>query len=188
VQLEDLGLTHEKNAETMVRRLAAFGDVDAVRTLAGVVEQVKVYARGASRPHTRHTPLTRLVDASRPDSREARRVGALVAEVLPPSSPGAARETLRATFAEWRRAGEAIPRVAAASPILANAVPLGADLATVGRLGQEALGYLQGTAPPAGWGAAALAALDAAAKPKAEVELVVVDPVRALVTAAAARP
>jgi len=185
VQLEDLGLTHEKNAEMMVRRLAAGGDVDAVRTLAAVVEPVKVYARGASRPHTRHTPLTRLVDAARPDSREARRVSALVAALL--SDASASRDPLRATFAAWQRAGDAIARAAAVSPIVANAIPLGGDLEILGRLGHEALGYLQGGAPPAGWAEGALAALDAAAQPKAEVELVVVDPVRALVTAAAAR-
>jgi hexosaminidase len=185
VQLEDLGLTHEKNAEMMVRRLAKGGDVEAVRTLADVVEQVKVYARDDSRQSTRHTPLTRLVDAARPDSREGRRVSALVTALL--SGASAPLEPLRAAFAAWQRAGDAIAQVAAGSPILANAVSLGGDLATVGRVGEEALGYLQGDAPPAGWAQDARVALDAAAKPKAEVELVVVEPVRALVTAAAAR-
>ena len=185
VQLEDLGLTHEKNAEMMVRRLAAGGDVEAVRTLVAVVEPLKIYARDDARPTTRHTPLTRLVDAARPDSREARRVSALVAALL--SGGSASPDPLRATFAAWQRAGGAIAQAAADSPIVANAIPLGGDLATLGRLGQEALGYLQGGAPPAGWGDGALAALAAAAKPKAEVELVVVAPVRALVTAASAR-
>jgi hexosaminidase len=185
LQLEELGLTHEKNAEMMVRRLAGSGDLDAVRTLVGVVEPVKVYARGELRPHTRHTPLTRLVDAARPDSREARRVAALVAGILADRS--VPHEPLRATFAAWQGAGEAIAGTAAASPILANAAPLGPDLVTIARLGQEALGYLRGSVPPASWSAGALAALDAAAKPKAEVELVVITPVRALVTAAAAR-
>jgi len=185
VQLEDLGLTHEKNADMMVRRLAEGGDVEAVRTLAAVVEQVKVYARDDSRQSTRHTPLTRLVDAARPDSREGRRVSALVAALL--SGASASRDPLRATFAAWQRAGGAIAQVAADAPILANAIPLGGDLATVGRLGDEALGYLQEGAPPTGWADAARAALDAAAKPKAEVELVVVEPVRALVAAAATR-
>ena len=125
------------------------------------------------------------MDAARPDSREGRRVSALVAALL--SGASASRDPLRATFAAWQRAGDAIAQVAADAPILANAIPLGGDLATVGRLGDEALGYLQEGAPPAGWADAARAALDAAAKPKAEVELVVVEPVRALVAAAATR-
>lgn len=188
LQLEDLGLTHEKNAEMMTRRLAAGGDVDAVRTLAGAVEQVKVYKRGEMRPETRHTPLTRLVDVARPDSREARRLRPLVDGLLADGPRFAAgRDALRATFAEWRRAGDAVAATAARSPVLAEAVPVAADLATVGRIGEEALGYL-GLTAPAGWADAALAALDAAAQPKAQVEIVVIEPVRRLVLAAAGRP
>jgi hexosaminidase len=188
LQLEDLGLTHEKNAEMMVRRLAAGGDVDAVRTLAGAVEQVKVYKRGEMRPETRHTPLTRLVDVARPDSREARRLRPLVDGLLADGPRfTAGRDALRATFAEWRRAGEAVASTAGRSPVLAEAVPVAADLATVGRIGEEALGYL-GQQAPAGWADAALAALDAAAQPKAQVEIVVIEPVRRLVLAAAGRP
>ena len=185
-QLEDLGLTHEKNVEVMVRRLAAGGDTTAVRTLVDVVEPVKVYARGGMRPHTRHTPLTRLVDAARPDSREARRMASLVTALLADPARAAGRDALRSTFGEWRRAGDAVAVIAAASPLLAYALPVAADLAAVGRIGEEALGHLAGPAP-AGWAESALAALDAAAKPKAEVELVVIEPVRRLVQATPTR-
>ena len=181
VQLDDLGLTHEKNVGTMVRRLAAGGDADAVRVLVDVVEPVKVYKRGGMRPHTRHTPLTRLVDAARPDSREARRVGALVDRHLADPADAASRDALRATFASWRRASNAVLETAARSPLLAHASAVARDLAVVGRIGEEALA----AAPPVGWAAEARAALEAAAKPKAEVEIVVVAPVRRLVDAAA---
>jgi hexosaminidase len=183
VQLEDLGLTHEKNVEMMVRRLAAGGDADAVRALADVVEPVKVYRRGGMRPHTRHTPLTRLVDAARPDSGEARRVAALVDRLLADPADTAARDALRAAFASWRRAAGAVLETAARSPLLAHAAVIARDLATVGRIGEEALA----AAPPAGWAAEARAALEAAAKPKAEVEIVVVAPVLRLVDTAAGR-
>jgi hexosaminidase len=179
-QLEDLGLTHEKNVETMVRRLAAGGDADAVRVLADVVEPVKVYKRGGMRPHTRHTPLTRLVDAARPDSREARRVAALVDRLLADRADTAARDALRATFASWRRAAGAVVETAARSPLLAHASAVARDLAVVGRIGEEALA----AAPAAGWAAEARAALEAAAQPKAEVEIVVVPSVLRLVDAA----
>ena len=181
-QLEDLGLTHERNVEAMARRLAAGGDGAPVRTLADVVEPVKVYQRGAMRPHTRHTPLTRLVDAARPDSREARRVAALVDGVL--AGREAARAALAETFGVWRWAGQSSVGLGRASPLLAHAEPVARDLDVVGRIGMEALNYL-GAAPPAGWADAARAALEGAAKPKAEVEMVVIAPVRRLVDAAA---
>jgi hexosaminidase len=179
-QLEDLGLAHERNVDVMARRLAAGGDGAPVRTLADVVEPVKVYQRGAMRAHTRHTPLTRLVDAARPDSREARRVSALVDSVL--AGRPAARVALAETFGVWRWAGQASVGLGRTSPLLAHAEPVARDLDTVGRIGVEALNYLF-SAPPAGWADAARAALDEAAKPKAEVEMVVVAPVRRLVDA-----
>jgi hexosaminidase len=186
-ELEDLGLTHEKNVDAMVRRLAAGGDTAAVRTLVDAVEQVKVYKRGEMRVETRHTPLTRLVDAARPDSAEARRLGPITDAIIADAPRyGDGRDALRATFAEWRRAGDAVTATAARSPLLAEAVPVAADLATVGRIGEEALGYL-GQPAPAGWADAALTSLDAAAQPKAQVEIVVIEPVRRLVRAAAGR-
>jgi hexosaminidase len=187
VQLEELGLTHAKNVDVLARRLAAGGDVSAVRTLADAVEQVKVYKRGEMRVETRHTPLTRLVDAARPDSPAARRVRPMI-EALIGDAPryAAGRDALAATFAEWRRAGAAVAATASGSPILAEAVPVAADLATVGRVGEEALGYL-GKTPPAEWTDAAFASLAEAAKPKAQVEIVVIEPVRELVRAAAGR-
>jgi hexosaminidase len=156
-----------------------------VRTLVDVVEPVKVYQRGSMREHTRHTPLTRLVDAARPDSREARRMAWLVNALLAEGNAPAG-EALRTTFAAWRRAGNAVAVTSAQSPLLAYALPLARDLATVGRIGEEALAHMAGAAP-AGWAENALAALDAAAKPKAEVELVVVETVRRLVLAASGR-
>ena len=189
VQLEDLGLGHEKNVEMMARRLAAGGDVTAVRTLVDVVEPVKVYKRGSMRPHTRHTPLTRLVDAARPDSRVARTLPAIVTAFLADAPLHASgRDELRRTFAEWRRAGAAAAETATRSPLLVHSSPVAASLATVGRIGEEALGYLPRTLVPAGWADKALADLAAAEEAKAEVELVVVEPVRRLVLAVAGRP
>jgi hexosaminidase len=184
VLLEDLGLAHERNVEAMARRLAGSGggDGNAVRTLADVVEPVKVYQRGAMRPHTRHTPLTRLVDAARPDSREARRIAALVDGTL--EGRPVSRQALGEAFGRWRWAGQLVAN-SRSSPLLAHAAAVGRDVDAVGRIGIEALQVLGGAAAPAGWADAARATLAEAAKPKAEVEIVVVEPVRRLVDAAA---
>ena len=183
VRLEDLGLTHERNAGVLARRLAAGGDGAAIEALANVVEPVKVYQRGAMRAHTRHTPLTRLVDAARPDSREARRIAALVDSTL--ANRPAARVALAEAFGVWRWAGQYAVGLGRTSPLLADAEPIARDLDTVGRIGMEALNAMA-AAPPAGWADAARAALDEAAKPRAEVEIVVITPVRRLVDAVAA--
>src|SRR6266436_3071309 len=71
-QLEELGLTHEKNYGMLLRRLAGSDDTGPLRTLASIIEPVKEYRRYQMRPQTMLSPLTGLVDAARPDSETAR--------------------------------------------------------------------------------------------------------------------
>src|SRR6266513_131411 len=71
-ELEELGLTHEKNYGMLLRRLAASENTAALRTLASIVEPVQQYRRYQMRPQTMLSPLTGLVDAARPDSETAR--------------------------------------------------------------------------------------------------------------------
>ncbi len=71
-QLEDLGLTHEKNYGMLLRRLAGSDNTGPLRTLASIIEPVKQYRRYQMRPQTMLSPLTGLVDAARPDSEAAR--------------------------------------------------------------------------------------------------------------------
>lgn len=189
-QLEELGLTHEKNQAMMLRRLAGDRESPSLRTLASVVEPVKEYRRYQVRPQTMLSPLTGLVDAARPDSDEARRFAALVEGLLSdaPRFETGARE-IRETLDAWHDAGPELEALVDASPALAEARPLAADLAQIGAIGSEALSYLtQSVAPGDEWRASRLAALEEAAKPKAAVEFAVIQSVRQLVIAAAELP
>ncbi len=77
VNLESVGVVHNALYPDMLRRLAPDGDL---RTFADVVEPVKGYARsGSGRKYTQQTPLTRLVDAARPESDTARHFASDVA-------------------------------------------------------------------------------------------------------------
>ncbi len=189
-QLEELGLTHEKNQAMMLRRLAGGRDSRALQTLASVVEPVKEYRRGEERPQTMLSPLTGLIDAARPDSEAARRFNAAVESLLSdaPRFESGARE-LRATLSEWQAAGPELEALIDGSPALAEARPLAADLSRTGTIGLEALSYIEkGVAPGAEWRDARLAALEEAAKPKAALEFPALPGVRALVFAASELP
>jgi hexosaminidase len=190
LQLEELGLTHQKNQAMMLRRLAGGRDSWALGTLASVVEPVKEYRRYEQRPQTMLSPLTGLVDAARPDSDAARRFAALVDGLLSdaPRFETHAQE-VRATLDEWLGAGPELEALIDGSPALAEARPLAGDLSRLGAVGSEALAYLtKGVAPGDDWRQSRLAALDEAAKPKAAVEFAVIQSVRALVVAAAELP
>jgi hexosaminidase len=186
-QLEELGLTHERNYLVILRRLANSDNIDPLRTLAALVEPVKEYQRYQVRPQTMLSPLTGLVDAARPDSDEARRFVAMVDAFLSDSPRFRLnRSDLRDALASWRDAGTALGPMIDRAPALQEARPLVANLGDVATAGLEAMAYLStGEAASAQWRDAQLSKLDEAAKPKAALELVVVPSVRKLVIAAA---
>jgi hexosaminidase len=186
VRLEELGLTHERNQEMMLRRLAQGRETGPLRTLVSVVEPVKEYRRYQQRPQTMLSPLTGLIDAARPDSEAARRFNALVDGLLSDAPRFELRSSeLRHVLTGWRDARPELEAMIDASPALQEARPLAGDLSALGEAGLEALSYLsRGIAPPAEWRDARLAALEQAAKPKAALEFVVAAGVRQLVVAA----
>jgi hexosaminidase len=203
VQLEDAGLLHEKNPPAMMRRLlgelATWEEaVESLKALIEVVEPVKGYRRGAMQNATQFTPLTRLADIARPDSPAGRKFAAAIDQFLYqdlPRSRELAREgktTWRPDFmpmlfcAKWMNAGTQLDRLAVNVPSLSESALWAGDLMALGKMGEEALKYLMNDQSPQGeWRAAKLAQLEEIAKPKAAVELVVVQPIRELVIAAA---
>jgi len=189
-QLEELGLTQEKNYGMMLRRLAAREDTGSLRTLASIIEPVKQYRRYQQRPQTMLSPLTGLVDAARPDSDTARRFNSDIDAFLADAPRFALnRSELEHTLAEWQTASRALGPMIDQSPALQEARPLANDLSVIAAAGLEAMSYISsGDAPAIDWRQTQLAKLDEAAKPKAALEFVVMTSVRKLVIAAGELP
>lgn len=189
-QLEELGLTHKRNQQVLLRRLTGGADVAPLATLVSIVEPVKEYRRGQMHPTTMLSPLTSLVDAAQADAKAARPL-AMAVDALLSDAPrfNAYQENLKLTFTGWRDARPALDAVIAQSPVLRDAAPLAQDMADLGTVGLEALSYLSArVAPPSGWREARLATIEQAAKPKAAVEFAVLPSIRKLVVAAAELP
>ena len=74
LQLEELGLTHKKNQDMMLRRLVRNDDIGPLRTLVSIIEPVKEYRRNQMRPQNMLSPLTGAVDATTPDSEAASQI------------------------------------------------------------------------------------------------------------------
>jgi hexosaminidase len=189
-QLEELGLTHEKNYGMLLRRLAATDDTGPLITLASLIEPVKEYRRYQMRPQTMLSPLTGLVDAARPDSETARKFTADVDSFLSDAPRfNLYRADLERMLSEWQRASRALGPLIDRSPALEEARPLAENLAVVAAAGLEAMSHLSaGDAATTQWRDAELAKLDEAGKPKAALEFVVISSVRTLVIAAAELP
>jgi hexosaminidase len=186
-QLEELGLTHERNYPVILRRLANSENTGPLGTLASVIEPVKEYRRYQLRPQTMLSPLTGLVDAARPDSAAARQFATMVEGFLADAPRFQLyRSDIRDSLTSWRDAGVALDPMIDRAPALQEARPLAKNLADVAASGLEAMALLSiGNTATAQWRDAQLAKLDEAAKPKAALELVIIPSVRKLVIAAA---
>jgi hexosaminidase len=189
-QTINLGLTHERNVDVLLRRLANSNDIGPLRLLTSLVEPVKEYRRGEQRPSTMLSPLNGLVDAARPDSERARQFSKMVDEFLGDAPRFQLHLTdLRLALRDWHDANPALTALMDRSPALQEAKPLAIDLGHLGDTGLEAVSFISSKEmPPPEWVQTKLAVLTDAAKPKGAVELVVVSSVRKLVTAASELP
>ncbi len=191
VRLEELGLTHEKNYRSLLRRMAGAKEIGPLETLLSVVEPVKQYTRGQQHPTTMLSPLTSFVDAARPDSEAARRFAALITGLLADAPRFQTnREEIQRTLAEWRDARPAIEALIRRSAILRETEQLPAELSELAQAGSEALACLiEAKAPDSAWREAKLAILAQAAKPKpTAVEFAILPSVKQLVFAAIELP
>jgi hypothetical protein len=133
------------------------------------------------------TPLTRLIDAARPDSAAARRFAALVDGMLS-DAPYLVRnrERIESTLKQWRDVCPMLEAMIDKAPVLREAEQLPRDLSAIGAAGLEALSYIvTDVDPPAAWRGDKLAILEQAGKAKAEVEFAIIGPMRTLVILAA---
>ncbi|MBE2212425.1 MAG: family 20 glycosylhydrolase [Opitutaceae bacterium] len=191
-RLEEAGMRHLSYIDPALRRLAGDGasaeDLVLLREFVDLLEPVKVYQRGRHQPDaTQHTPLTGLVDCTRPDSRAARGFAAQVDLYLRNPKAPAVAETLSAQLKQWdamaRRLSDGLVK---RSPRLREAEPLVQALGAACGAGRDAIEILtHGTKPPARWREAQLSALERAGKPFAAVEFPIMPAIRALVEAAA---
>lgn len=187
-KLDFIGLTHNVNYRPMLERIAGSRDASAVRVLADVVEPVKDYAREelAITPATSATPLYRVIDAARPESEVARRADKLVTAFLSGSATKEQAAELRNLLTSWRDNDAKLEPLAAQSFLLKEVVPISQALSRAGTDGLRAMEYLTNHEnAPADWSEKEAGFLKDAAKPSAQLLLVVAPTVERLVRATA---
>lgn len=185
LQLEEHGLTHEKNVGMMLRRLTQGYDVAALENLVNVIEPVRDYNRGRLRPHTSYSPLTRVVDASRPDAPVARNFLKMVNHYFESQNRENENGQIEPWLVLWRDNHQALLPIIKASPALAEIESLSKDLSEIAAIGLEALKMIEGgQKAPDVWKQEKLAALTKAKEPRGQTELMIVSAVEKLVAAA----
>jgi len=189
LQLEEHGLTHEKNYGMMLRRLVGSSNIAALENLVAVIEPVKLYNRNRLRRQNSFSPLTRVVDAARPDAAVARNFRKLVARYLAGADRQAQAAEIKSWLTRWRDNHAALLPVIKAAPVLAEIASLSQDLAEIAGIGLEALGRLESQqSSEEAWQQEKLAVLQKAATPRGQAELMVVTAIEQLVQASGNKP
>ncbi|MBN1155201.1 family 20 glycosylhydrolase, partial [candidate division KSB1 bacterium] len=179
-RLEELGLLHIKNTDMMLRRLTNNHNIKPLKTFIGTIEPVKLYKRNQLRPHTQQSPLTRVVDAAKPDADDARKFRKLV-DVYLESSDSTTLLTIEEWLTKWQGNHARLVEIIKISPILREIESMSEDLAKISGLGLFAVVKIRGHEVPAGWSIDSEKQLDQAREPRGQAELMVVDAIEKLI-------
>ena len=181
-RLEELGVDHIKNYEMMLRRLANGYEIDALKTFVDVLEPVKDYQRHFQGiKYTSFSPLTRVVDAARPESMTARQFNR-VAERFNQTRSKEDFARLTLWLVRWRDNHAALLPAIDNSPILKEMESLSADLKDLALMGLEALDLVMKKKKPTKvWEGQCREVLERAKKPRGQSELMVVKGVEKLI-------
>jgi len=184
--LDWLGLTHNSSYGPMLRRIAGSNDISTLRTFTDVVEPVKDYTREeiATVEATSLSPLSRVVDAARPESDTARHFADLVDALIAGQADPSAKQEVRTLLIRWRDNQSNLQALGTQSFLLTEIIPLAQDLSAVATTGLQALDYLdRGERASDDWATQQFAVLAEAQKPKAQLLLMVAPSVQKLVEA-----
>lgn len=192
LRLAEVGLGQNEHTARMLHLAVGNGpDFQTMMALLAVSQPVTFGQRHRLQVGmTQQTPLTRLIDAARPDPPSRWGSLTMVERFVQDSGRSAVlRDSLRQTFATWLALAPAVHAVAVRKPLARDGVPAVDALAKVAGVGTAALDRLNGTVVPTrAWQDSARAVLDSATGPQGLLRLTVVDAVRWLVEVAPVKP
>jgi hexosaminidase len=186
LELEALGLTHVAHEDSALRALAGDVPLDELRTFANALEPASFSERAKTHQATTLTPLTQFVDALTPDPPIEHQLtqAAVVVSANPRGTDPAtiaSRELLRNFFATEAQAATSIAPELPKNASLASLDVRDRQLASLAKLGTDALRFLSAGPVPTAWKHDALAEIDAARKPSAQVHFDFLDALTTLI-------
>ena len=183
IELEELGLTHEKNYEMMLRRLVGNNDIKALKTFVDVIEPIKNYHRVSTKEvhYLTDSPYARIADAARPESRIARHFNDLVGQFLVNRNDKAMAEAIRHYLKLWASNHSNLVKIIQKTPVLKEVETLSADLAVISKIGLEAIIFLEGDQKAQkSWYDSSMHKIQLASKPRGQTEIAMIKGIQKL--------
>jgi hexosaminidase len=178
--LEWTGVRHRANYGPMLDRLAAGRPAEPLRILADACEAQGLGPRSRAMKYSSLTPLNRFVDATRPESESVR--------ALEQAAGKLDIALLREQFTRWAGNDARFQPLAEDNALLGELKPLSQDLSALGLAGLRILTYLESGQPaPEDWLSAQAKEIDRMLRPRNEVALAAVRPVKLLLDQLARR-
>ncbi len=185
--LEWIGLTHNSNYRPMLQRIAGSDEISALRILADVVEPVQDYLREeyAPVPATSLTPIDRVIDAARPESKTARNFNRMVDAIVAGQADADMRAQVKGLLICWRDNDAQLQQLGARSSLVKEVMALSASLSRAANAGLQALDFLErGERAPDAWMSQQSAILSEAEQQNGQLLLMVVPGIQKLVESA----
>jgi hexosaminidase len=180
-QLEEHGLTHEKNYPMMLRRLTGGREISSLKILVDVLEPVKRYSRNAQSDINQLCPYTRIVDAARPDQEVARKFRKKVSIFLADNSE-INYESVIKDLRMWMGNHNKLSDIIRANPVLREIGSISADLSLIAEIGLHAAELISvDEKAEESWIVESKEMLKAAKNPRGQVELMIVSAIEKLV-------
>ncbi|MDD8017460.1 MAG: beta-N-acetylhexosaminidase [Bacteroidota bacterium] len=186
-QFEELGLTHKKNAEMMLRRLTNNTDVTALRNFVAVIEPLKEYNRfDKGKDFASYSPYTRVMDVATADAPAARIFQTLVNDFsVSKKTDSKMLDSMQSYLQLWKTNHASLVRTIRVSPILKEIESLSADLSTVSEIGLQAVDAIRTKKKlDAMWVVVSARMLQKAKEQRGQCELMVVAPIEQLLAIA----
>lgn len=185
-QLEEIGLTHVRNRESMMRRITKGQNTADFAQFVSYVEPLKVYKRhhqGVA--YSTDMSFTRLPDVAIPDAPGALRFNMAVDKFVDGKASAEMKAELKKSMTSWGPLHESMKQLALNAPQIKEMLPLAANLEKLGKVGLEAMDAIRsGTKPTSKWKSESKATIKEAKTSYVESELMVISGIERLMEAA----
>jgi len=143
-RLEELGLTHLKNQDVILRNLANGQNISALREFVDLIEPMKIYSRNPDgTKYKTYSPLTLLADAANADAATARQFRKAI-DVLVQDQNKADKEWIKLKLSKWAGLNKEMEALYSNSPVLKRELAKMVEaLSTLSNKGLEAISMME---------------------------------------------